>query len=302
MTGLPTGLAPASPLAASASPPLGDWVLISAETALPEGKGVTAWVDDVELAVFRVGEEWLAIDGRCPHKGASLADGCVEGVSVSCPWHGWNFDLRTGHGDRPHASLRTFAVRADAAGLWLDRSPLLQPRSPIVAESDGIQRVLVRYGSLGWVGVFGTVDHLACQHGDRVVVTSDRGTELGEVLADSSRPMTPTNKPTGELVRVASAEEVALHRARQSKVEHALESATRFGQSKLLPVEFVDGELLFDGETLVVYYLGEFHADFAELRTRLAISLKVSRVDLAPLLEPTGGSCGSGGCGSCASH
>jgi len=302
MTGVPTVLAPVSPLAASASSQVGDWVLISTETALPKGKGITAWVDDVELAVFRIGEDWLAVDGRCPHQGASLADGCVEGTSVSCPWHGWSFNLHTGQGDRPQALLRTFAVRADAAGLWLDRSPLSQPRAPIVPETDGIQRVLVRYGSLGWVGVFGTVDHLVCEHGDRVVVISDRGTELGEVLADPSRPISSANKPTGELVRVASAEEVALHRTRQSRVEQALESANRFGQSKMLPAEFVDGELLFDGETLVVYYLGEFHADFAELRTRLAISLNVSRVDLAPLLEPAGGGCGSGGCGSCASH
>ena len=77
----------------SASHATADWVLVSTDTSLPAGKGVTAWVDDVELAIFRVGDDWLAIDGRCPHKGASLAEGCVEGGSVSCPWHGWGFDL-----------------------------------------------------------------------------------------------------------------------------------------------------------------------------------------------------------------
>lgn len=279
----------------------GDWVLISPDKSLPDGKGVTAWVDDVELAVFRIGDEWLAIDGRCPHKGASLADGGVEDGAVACSWHGWKFDLRTGKGDRPQSAVRTFAVRADESGLWLDRSPLNQPRPPMVVENDGIQRVLVRYGALGWVGVFGTVDRVDCQHGDRVVVQSDRGIELGEVLADPKQPMS-TSKPTGELVRVASIAEVAAHRDRQSKVDQALESANRWGQSKSLPAEFVDGELLFDGETLVLYYLGEFHSDFAELRTRLAISLSLTRVDLAPLIEASGGGCGSGGCGSCASH
>ncbi len=287
---------------AHAAPLSGDWVLISSDTTLPEGKGVTVWIDEVELAVFKVGDEWLAIDGRCPHKGASLAESCVEGTTVSCSWHGWRFDLRTGKGDRPQASVRTFAVRADESGLWLDRSPLSLPRPQMVVENDGIQRVLVRYGSLGWVGVFGTVNDIACQHGDRVVVQSDRGTELGEVLADPTKLTAMTTKPTGELLRVATVEEVAAHRDRQRKVDQVLESANRWGQSKSLPADFVDGELLFDGETLVLYYLGEFHADFAELRTRLAISLSLTRVDLAPLIEPAGGGCGSGGCGSCASH
>lgn len=279
-----------------------DWVLVSTDTTLPDGKGVTAWVDDVELAIFRVGNEWLAIDGRCPHKGASLAEGCVEGAAVSCPWHGWGFDLRTGACDRTPAALRTFAVRADDAGLWLDRSPLALPRTPIVAADDGIQRVLVRYGALGWVGVFGTVNSLTCQHRDWVVVQSDRGSELGEVLADPSKPISSASKPTGELLRVATSAEQAAHRARQDKVDQALAAAKRLCESKSLPVEFVDGEVLFDGETLVLYYLGEFQADFAELRTRLAIGLSMSRVDVHPLLEPAGGGCGSGGCGSCASH
>lgn len=47
-------------------------------------------------ALFNVGGEILAIDGICPHQGGPLADGTLEGTIVTCPWHGWQFDVRTG--------------------------------------------------------------------------------------------------------------------------------------------------------------------------------------------------------------
>jgi nitrite reductase (NADH) small subunit len=47
-------------------------------------------------ALFNVGGTIHAIDGICPHQGGPLADGPVEGTTVTCPWHGWQFDVRTG--------------------------------------------------------------------------------------------------------------------------------------------------------------------------------------------------------------
>lgn len=47
-------------------------------------------------ALFNVGGEISAIDGVCPHQGGPLAEGALEGTMVSCPWHGWRFDVRTG--------------------------------------------------------------------------------------------------------------------------------------------------------------------------------------------------------------
>jgi nitrite reductase/ring-hydroxylating ferredoxin subunit len=47
-------------------------------------------------ALFNVDGVISAIDGICPHQGGPLADGVVEGTMVTCPWHGWQFDVRTG--------------------------------------------------------------------------------------------------------------------------------------------------------------------------------------------------------------
>jgi len=47
-------------------------------------------------ALFNVGGVVSAVDGLCPHQGGPIADGEVEGTCVTCPWHGWAFDVRTG--------------------------------------------------------------------------------------------------------------------------------------------------------------------------------------------------------------
>jgi nitrite reductase (NADH) small subunit len=47
-------------------------------------------------ALFNCGGTIRVIDGICPHQGGPLAEGVVEGTVVTCPWHGWQFDLVTG--------------------------------------------------------------------------------------------------------------------------------------------------------------------------------------------------------------
>ena len=47
-------------------------------------------------ALFNVEGRVTAIDGVCPHQGGPLADGALEGTMVTCPWHGWQFDVCTG--------------------------------------------------------------------------------------------------------------------------------------------------------------------------------------------------------------
>ncbi|MEM1225327.1 MAG: Rieske (2Fe-2S) protein [Planctomycetota bacterium] len=48
------------------------------------------------LAVFHHEGRWYAIDGMCSHQGGPLAQGHVEAGCVTCPWHGWQYELATG--------------------------------------------------------------------------------------------------------------------------------------------------------------------------------------------------------------
>jgi nitrite reductase (NADH) small subunit len=51
-----------------------------------------------QLALFRSGDEVYALEDTCPHASASLSKGYTDGKIVACPWHGWEFDCKTGKG------------------------------------------------------------------------------------------------------------------------------------------------------------------------------------------------------------
>ncbi|MCB1970135.1 MAG: Rieske (2Fe-2S) protein [Geminicoccaceae bacterium] len=79
---------------------------------IPEGGRLKVRVRGQDVVIFNVAGEYLAVLDRCPHQGASLCDGkqvglvrserpgeleyTRKGEIVRCPWHGWEFDLRTG--------------------------------------------------------------------------------------------------------------------------------------------------------------------------------------------------------------
>ena len=65
---------------------------------VPEGGGRTVEAGGRRFAVIRLDGEIFALDGVCPHKGGPIADGRVSAklFEVSCPWHRYPYDLRTG--------------------------------------------------------------------------------------------------------------------------------------------------------------------------------------------------------------
>ncbi len=71
---------------------------VAAAEDFADGKGKSVSVDGKDIAVFRIGEEFFAIGNQCPHYGAELCQGYVRSTTVMCPWHGWQFDLKTGKG------------------------------------------------------------------------------------------------------------------------------------------------------------------------------------------------------------
>lgn len=51
---------------------------------------------DKLIALFKIDGQYFALDAVCPHQGGPLAKGTISGCVLTCPWHGWQFDLRTG--------------------------------------------------------------------------------------------------------------------------------------------------------------------------------------------------------------
>lgn len=72
------------------------------------------------IALFRTSEKYLATDGMCPHAGGPLAQGMLRGCIVTCPWHGWQFDVETGaHKITARIKVGTYPVEIDADGVWV---------------------------------------------------------------------------------------------------------------------------------------------------------------------------------------
>jgi nitrite reductase (NADH) small subunit/3-phenylpropionate/trans-cinnamate dioxygenase ferredoxin subunit len=79
---------------------------------LGEGEARTVTVGGKLVALFRVNGAFHAIDDVCPHMGASLAGGDVEGGVVTCSWHGWRFRLADGAwADNPRLKIGCYSVR-----------------------------------------------------------------------------------------------------------------------------------------------------------------------------------------------
>ena len=82
---------------------------------IPPGSSKVVSVNEHVVAIFNLGGTYYAIDNVCPHQGGPLGEGHLEenGV-VSCPWHAWNFDIRTGQSPiDPDVKVRTFPVRVE---------------------------------------------------------------------------------------------------------------------------------------------------------------------------------------------
>ena len=72
------------------------FVRVAAVAEVPEGKGRSFAVAGKDVAIFNVEGSFYAMDVTCLHAGSSLASGTLDGRIVTCPGHGWRYDVTTG--------------------------------------------------------------------------------------------------------------------------------------------------------------------------------------------------------------
>jgi nitrite reductase (NADH) small subunit/3-phenylpropionate/trans-cinnamate dioxygenase ferredoxin subunit len=89
-----------------------EFYTVAKVTDIPEGEARTVQVQNKLIAVFRQDGRFFAIDDTCPHMGASLSGGYVQGGVVTCPWHAWRFKLADGTWvDSPRLKIGAYPVR-----------------------------------------------------------------------------------------------------------------------------------------------------------------------------------------------
>ncbi len=80
---------------------MGEFVAVAAESELPPGSGKAVSAKGRPIAVFNVEGKLYAIDNTCKHAGGPLGEGELDGGVVTCPLHGWQYDVRSGASTSP---------------------------------------------------------------------------------------------------------------------------------------------------------------------------------------------------------
>jgi uncharacterized membrane protein/nitrite reductase/ring-hydroxylating ferredoxin subunit len=97
------------------------WVVARTADAAAEAAAANPGLAAAGAAHHSNGSEFAVFDDRCPHRGGSLADGCLVEGTVQCPWHGSQFDVRTGSvvAGPAKEGIATCEVRIDAGNVSL---------------------------------------------------------------------------------------------------------------------------------------------------------------------------------------
>ena len=83
-------------------------------SSIPEGTGLIIELDGKPVALFKKGDEVFAIDNTCFHRGGPLGEGEVEENVVTCPLHGWQYDITNGNClTMPTHKLNTYKVKVE---------------------------------------------------------------------------------------------------------------------------------------------------------------------------------------------
>jgi cell fate regulator YaaT (PSP1 superfamily) len=131
---------------------------------------------------------------------------------------------------------------------------------------------IVRHGAMRFLGEFEPSPGNVFSRGQAVVLRTDRGQEVGEVLCEASpRALAMIAEPTrGQLLRPLSPEDQTRVASLREGEQQEFQTCKRFIEQRKLQMELVNVEHLFGGERVVFYFLAEKRVDFRELVKDLA--------------------------------
>ena len=130
MNGLRRSFAINDPIELSDAEDMSEFFDICKVRDIPIGEARMILVNEVVVGVFNVSGAFFAIDDACPHAGASLSHGIVEGDVVRCRIHHWRFCVRSGtylDERKPSCNVRSYPIRVvgEQVQIELDNKSLL---------------------------------------------------------------------------------------------------------------------------------------------------------------------------------
>jgi NAD(P)H-dependent nitrite reductase small subunit len=93
---------------------MADFTKVAKTSEIPAGSGKVVEVGGKMVALFHDDGRFYAIDNTCRHQGGPLGEGSLSGATVTCPWHGWEYDVKTGACQADSSiTVQTFSVKVE---------------------------------------------------------------------------------------------------------------------------------------------------------------------------------------------
>ena len=97
---------------------MADFVKVLSAADLAEGQGKAVQAGGKAIALSNVDGTVYALDNTCLHRGGPLGEGMLEGNVITCPWHMWEYDVRTGEKvGAPSIKVATYPVQVEAGDI-----------------------------------------------------------------------------------------------------------------------------------------------------------------------------------------
>jgi len=98
------------------------FVRVARKDELEPGRGKTVDVAGTPVALFNVGGTYYALHNTCRHRGGPLGEGELSNSVVTCPWHGWQYDVTTGEKvANPEIRVEKFEVRVEGDDILVSK-------------------------------------------------------------------------------------------------------------------------------------------------------------------------------------
>ena len=93
---------------------MANFVKVAQTSEIPAGQGKCVEVNGKRIAIFNVDGTFYAMDDVCQHQGGPLGEGELNGKIVTCPWHGWRYDVTTGANEmNPSVVVEKYQVKVE---------------------------------------------------------------------------------------------------------------------------------------------------------------------------------------------
>ena len=161
------------------------WMQVAQRSEIESGKSKVVKLGDEQVAVFNAEGKFYAIHNTCPHQGGPLGEGVLDGESITCPWHEWKYDLKTGCPIITPA-VKTYPLQIDGEAIWIAVDPKKKSLDQQdIATSEGKETTDPVYEILEQINIGKTLDEVFenIYVGLQAVVPHSR---LGIALIDES--------------------------------------------------------------------------------------------------------------------